>query len=518
MAHQHILHERLRNDPILPKFRSQKMKMLYGLGADSEVNSRSTWLENIVIHPDDRPRFDAAFQDHFDGLTPWYECEYRVRQPDGDWHWLLARGRCLRDSTGKPVRILGSAIDVNAQKLAQAHKEQLEAQLRQSQKMEAIGTLAGGIAHDFNNILGARLGYGELAQQHSAEGGPLRRYLDNVMHAAERAQILVERILGFSRSGLGNRAPVNVKFVVEETLELLEPALPAGIRLESRIESANSAVIGDATYFHQVVMNLCTNAIQAMEHGGTLCVFLERVEVNESRTLTRGLIHPGSYVRLTVRDTGVGVTPAVVERMFDPFFTTKGVGEGTGLGLATCHGIIKQSGGHIAVYSEPGRGTTFKIYLPQAEPEKKGPAGPKPPSNLPRGTETVLLVEDDPSLRDMAATLLTRLGYNVVVAANGVEAMNLAHQRGMRHIDLLFTDVVMPQMSGKELAERICALHPHTKVLFTSAYTENAIVNQGVLNQGVTFLQKPFTPSALAHKVRVMLDARLDAGQLEVVA
>jgi signal transduction histidine kinase len=200
----------------------------------------------------------------------------------------------LRDSAGKPVRIVGSTIDVNAQKLAQAHKEQLEAQLRQSQKMEAIGTLAGGIAHDFNNILGAILGYGELAHQHSAEGSPLRRYLDNVMHAAERAQMLIERILGFSRSGLGDRAPVNVQFVIEETLELLEPSLPAGIRLESRIESGNSAVIGDATYLHQVAMNLCTNAVQAMERGGTLRVILECVDVKESRTLSRGLLHAGS--------------------------------------------------------------------------------------------------------------------------------------------------------------------------------------------------------------------------------
>src|SRR6202789_3957061 len=258
-------------------FLSQKMKMLYGLSAESEISSRSAWLEQIFIHPDNRPRFEAAFKDHFEGLTPWYDCEYRVRQPNGDWHSLHARGRCLRGAAGKPVRFVGSTIDVNAQKLAQAHKEQLGAQLRQAQKMEAIGTLAGGIAHDFNNILGAILGYGELAHQQSAEGSPLRRYLDNVMHAAERAQMLIERILGFSRSGLGDRAPVNVQFVIKETLELLEASLPAGIRLESRISSGNAAVIGDATYLHQVAMNLCTNAVQAMERGGTLDVILECV-------------------------------------------------------------------------------------------------------------------------------------------------------------------------------------------------------------------------------------------------
>ena len=234
-----------------------------------------------MVHPDDLARFEATVNDHLEGRTSRYECEYRVRHPNGDWRWLAARGRCTRDPSGKPLRFVGSSSDVTAQKQAQVDKEQLEAQLRQSQKMEAIGTLAGGIAHDFNNILGAILGYGELAHQQSAAGSAMRRYLDSVMHAAERAKILVERILGFSRSGLGDRAPVNVQFVIEETLELLEASLPAGIRLESRIEAGNAAVIGDATYLHQVAMNLCTNAIQAMEHGGVLAWFSNALELNE---------------------------------------------------------------------------------------------------------------------------------------------------------------------------------------------------------------------------------------------
>src|SRR6204780_535319 len=249
--------------------------------------------------------------------------------------------------------------------------------------MEAVGTLAGGIAHDFNNILGAILGYGELAQQQSEPGSSLRRYLDNGMHAAERAQILVERILGFSRSGLGDRAPVNVQFVVEETLELLEASMPAGIRLESRIESGNAAVIGDATYLHQVAMNLCTNAVQAMERGGTLRVILERIEATESRALCRGLIPAGSYVRLIVSDTGVGIPPAVLERMFDPFFTTKGVGQGTGLGLALVHGIVADFGGAIDVATQLGAGTTFTIWLPAVSQLPTSPA--EPAAELPRG-------------------------------------------------------------------------------------------------------------------------------------
>src|SRR6202042_705514 len=259
-------------------FLSPKMKLLGGHSADSEIFSRASWMAQIVIHPDDLPRFEAALQNHFAGLSPHYECEYRVRRPDGEWHWLHARGRCLIDSDGKPYRFVGSAIDITAQKSAQIDKEQLETQLRQSQKMEAIGTLAGGIAHDFNNILGAILGYGELAQQQAAPGTPLRRYMDNVMHAAERAKALVDRILGFSRSGLGERVPMNVQSVIEETLELLSASLPLGISLSKRLEAGAAAVIGDATYLHQVAMNLCPNAVQAMERGGVLSGALERVD------------------------------------------------------------------------------------------------------------------------------------------------------------------------------------------------------------------------------------------------
>jgi PAS domain S-box-containing protein len=257
-------------------FMSPRMKTLQGLPADSEINTRAAWASQVVVHPDDQERLEAALADHLQGRTQRYECEYRVRQPGGEWSWIISRGRCLRDEAGHPSRFLGSVIDVTAEKQAQMDKERLEAQLRQSQKMEAIGTLAGGIAHDFNNILGAILGYGELAHQQAAEGSALRRYLDNVMHAAGRAKILVDRILGFSRSGMGERAPVNIEFVVAETLELLEASLPEGIRLETHLESGDAAVIGDATRLHQVTMNLCTNAMQAMAHkGGTLGVTLD---------------------------------------------------------------------------------------------------------------------------------------------------------------------------------------------------------------------------------------------------
>jgi PAS domain S-box-containing protein len=486
-------------------FMSRKMKMLYGLSPELAIGTRNAWLQQIVIHPDDQPRFEANFKDHFEGLTPWYDCEYRVRQPDGDWHWLHARGRFLRDSAGNPVRFVGSTIDVNAQKLAQANKEQLEAQLRQSQKMEAIGTLAGGIAHDFNNILGAILGYGELAHQQSAEGSPLRRYLDNVMHAAERAQMLIERILGFSRSGLGDRAPVNVQFVIEETLELLEASLPAGIRLESRIASGNSAVIGDATYLHQVAMNLCTNAVQAMERGGTLRVILERIDVTEPRALSRGLLHPGTYVQLIVSDTGVGIPPAVLERMFDPFFTTKGVGQGTGLGLSLVHGIVTDLGGAIDVMSKAGDGTTFEIWLPVTGETAMPPledAGP-----LPRGNgETVMIVDDERALVALAEEITAQLGYEPV-GFDSSRAALAAFSAQPQRFDAVLTDEAMPDLVGTELASEIRRLRPAIPIILMSGYGGAQLTTRAAEIGVNDVLRKPLHRRDLAESLAHVLES-----------
>jgi PAS domain S-box-containing protein len=457
-------------------FLSPKMKMLYGQPPDSEIGSRASWITQIVIHPDDLPRFEAALKNHFEGLTPHYECEYRVRLPNGDWRWLLARGRCLIEPDGKPYRFVGSAIDVTAQKTAQIVKEQLEAQLRQSQKMEAIGTLAGGIAHDFNNILGAILGYGELALQHCTAESELRRYLDNIMHATERAKLLVERILGFSRSGLGDRVPVNVEAVVTEVLELLQASLPAGIRLQSRTEAGNAAVIGDATYLHQVAMNLCTNAIQAMELGGTLSVVLERAEVTDSVILSRGSLARGPYVRLMVSDTGMGISPAVLERMFDPFFTTKDVGEGTGLGLSLVDGLVTDLGGAIDVTTIVGVGTRFEIWLPVAG-ETAVPAV-EASRTLPQGSgETVMIVDDERPLVALAEEIIADLGYEPVgfdSSSAALEAFRAAPDR----FDLVLTDESMPDLLGTELAQEIRRLRPNIPIILMTGYGGTQLTNR----------------------------------------
>ncbi len=484
-------------------FLSPKMKALHGGSADSVVTTRTAWMRQVIIHPDDAPRMEAALEEHFQGRTARYECEYRVRQPDGAWHWLHARGRCLRNSAGAPCRFLGSAIDVSAQRQTQIDKENLEAQLRQSQKMEAIGTLAGGIAHDFNNILGAILGYGELAHQHSAQGSALRRYVDNVLHAAGRAKALVDRILGFSRSGLGERVPVNVQAVIEETLELLEASLPPGIRLESRLEAGDAAVIGDATHLHQVAMNLCTNALQAMEHGGVLSVVLERVDLSEPRPHSRGALAAGPHVRLIVSDTGVGISPAVLERMFDPFFTTKSVGEGTGLGLSLVHGIVTDLGGAIDVTTQAGEGTRFEICLPVTG-EVARPAN-EAVGELPRGDgATVMIVDDEPALVALAEEMLAELGYEPVGFASSSLALQ-AFRAQPERFDLILTDEAMPEVVGTELAREIRRIRPLVPIILMSGHGGAQLAERAAAIGVNEVLRKPLQGRELAESLaRVM--------------
>jgi PAS domain S-box-containing protein len=445
---------------------SSTMAMLEGHGKDHVTTTRTAWLTQIEIHPDDATRLEAALRDHFEGRTPNFECEYRVR--NGNWRWLLSRGRVLRNAEGKPYRFVGSAIDVTAQKQAQSDRDQMEGQLRQSQKMEAMGTLAGGIAHDFNNILGAILGYGELAQQESKPDSPLRRYVDNVMHAAERAKALVDRILGFSRSGLGERAKVHIQSVIEETLELIAASLPANIRLERSLLAGDAALIGDSTQLHQVAMNLCTNAVHAMEQGGTLNVCLERVDLTEPQLVSRGGLSPGAYIRLVIKDTGVGIEPDVLERIFDPFFTTRGVGKGTGLGLSLVHGIVTDLGGAIDVNSAIGEGTTFEIWLPITN--DVGKPAVEAARELPRGSgETVMIVDDEPTLVALAEEMLAGLGYEPVGFESSVAALQAFRAKPER-FDVVLTDEAMPDLVGTELAREIRLLRPDIPIVLMSGH------------------------------------------------
>jgi PAS domain S-box-containing protein len=484
-------------------FLSPRMKTLDGQSIDSPVGSGLEWLHRVSIHPEDRPRVETAIKDHLDRTVPRFECAYRVHHGDGEWRWLLARGRCSFDESGKPERFVGSAVDITDQKQAQLEKEQLESQLRQSQKMEAVGTLAGGMAHDFNNVLGAILGYGELAQQHAADNSDLRRYLDNVMHAAERAKFLVERILGFSRSGLGDQVMVNVQAVVNETLELLATSLPAGIQLQISLNAGDVAVIGDPTYLHQVTMNLCINALQAMDGGGTLGVTVERIASKEPKTLARGSIVAGDYVRLTVTDTGAGIPPHILDRIFDPFFTTKTVGEGTGLGLSLVHGIVGDLGGAIEVSSTPGAGTRFEIWLPMAGELPINRVGAV--DVLPQGNgESLMIVDDEQPLVDLAEEVVARCGYEPVGFVSSTAAL-AAFRAAPDRFDVVITDEMMPDLVGTELARQIREIRPSVPILLMSGRADAQLGDRAMKIGVDEVLRKPLRAREIAESLARVL-------------
>jgi PAS domain S-box-containing protein len=420
---------------------------------------------------------------------------------DGHVTWASSTKMPLRDPTGKIIGIMGISRDITERKRFEDH-------LIQSQKMETVSKLAGGIAHEFNSILTVIICQAELLREDLPADSPLAQNATGISQAADRAAILTRQLLAYGRKQFLRPEVLNLNQVITGMSGVLNHLMGGETEAVSIVRAAGlKSVKADAGQIEQVIMNLAMNAHDAMPNGGKLTLETANVTFDPDDAGRYPELKPGGYVMLAISDTGRGMSESVKAHAFEPFFTTKDVGQGTGLGLSTCYGIIKQSGGHINVYSELGRGTTFKIYLPQVEPPPQVPIERLDAPDLPHGTETILLVEDDPALREMAATLLRRLGYTVLAAANGVEALSLKQQPDTGHVDLLLTDVVMPHMSGKELADRVRALFPHTRILFTSAYTENAIVHQGALDKGVALLQKPFTPSALAIKVREALDA-----------
>jgi PAS domain S-box-containing protein len=393
--------------------------------------------------------------------------EARKIRKDGTVLWVRETAKAVPRADGPIVLIV--CEDISERKQADADKERLEVQLRQSQKMEAMGALAGGIAHDFNNILGAILGYGELAEKAAPEGSVVRRYVHNMMHAGGRGKSLVERILAFSRSGLSDRSPINVQAVIEETLELLAGSLAPTVRLEKQLEAGNAAVIGDATQLHQVAMNLCTNALQAMENVGLLEVTLDRADVTQRSRLSHGDLAPGVYVRLRVTDTGSGIPPHVLDRMFDPFFTTKGAGEGTGLGLSLVHGIVADLAGSIDVRTTLGGGTTFTVWLP-IRGEATVPSV-EIVTEVPRGRgQSVMVVDDERSLVALAEEMLAALGYEPIGFSSSRAAL-AAFRAAPQRFHIVLTDETMPELIGTDLAREIRLLRPDIPIVLTSGYS-----------------------------------------------
>ena len=475
------------------RYESPSIERVLGYSQDELTGVRIFTL----IHPDDVPRALESFKTGMDnpGKTP--AMTIRIRHKDGSYRTLEAIGRGLFDEPAVNGAIINSR-DIT-------ERVQLEHQLLQAQKMEGIGRLAGGVAHDFNNLLTAMLGYADITMMLLPEGTRARDNVSQIREAATRATDLTRQLLSFARKQMIEPRVINLSQLVLNTEKMIRRLISEDIALTTAIEAHQSLVRLDPSQFEQVLINLVINARDAMPDGGKLNIEVQDVMLSSSYARQHPSVLSGDYVMLAVTDTGIGMEAEVRERIFEPFFTTKGVGKGTGLGLAMCYGVVKQAEGHIWVYSEPGQGTTFKIYLPRAAGPEPTP-GPAPVEYRTGGHETILLVEDEPLVLLIASEALREAGYKVLTANSGPEALRMA-EAFEGHIDLLLTDVVMPELGGRQVAERLLEQRPDTRVLYMSGYTDDAIVRHGVLEQGVAFLSKPFTPDGLARKVRIVLDS-----------
>jgi len=447
--------------------------------------------------PEDLPELERSLREHSARAAPAFGL-FPHRKKDGTLIEAEIASRPLR-FLGREARLV-LAVDVT-------ERRSLEAQLLQSQKMETVGRLAGGVAHDFNNLLGVITGYGELLRNR-LDDPRLRKYVDDILKASERAAGLTKQLLAFSRKQVLEPRILDVNRAIEHMEGMLRRLIGENIQLVTVLKDV-PPIKADQGQVEQVLMNLAVNARDAMPQGGRIVIESDRVDLDERYARLHSEVRPGSYVMLAVTDTGHGMTPEVKARLFEPFFTTKEAGKGTGLGLATVHGIVKQSGGYIFVYSEPGRGTAFKMYFPPAE-EGVAAAAPMPDEEAPRGNETILVVEDEAALREITRECLETTGYTVLESAHAAAALELSEgYKGMIH--LLLTDVVMPGIPGSELAQRLTAERPEMKVLYMSGYTDDTVILRGALTEEKAFVQKPFTIAHLARKIREVLDTPADS-------
>jgi PAS domain S-box-containing protein len=482
-------------------FVSRQAERILGYAVERWVSQPRFWRNHI--HPADLERVIPAL-DQAVSAKHGLELEYRMVSADGRPIWLRDTVAVVIEN-GEVTKLRGLMVDVTQRKEAEEALHQSEEQLRQSQKMEAIGRLAGGIAHDFNNLLTAITGYGDFLLRGLGEDHPLRREATEISKAARRAADLTGQLLAFSRQQVLQPKLLDLNEVVADMEMMLQRMIGEHIELETRLTELHEAVKADPGQVQQVLLNLAVNARDAMPTGGKLTIETEPVDLVEVDSAHAGL-EPGRWVMLLVTDTGTGMDEEVMAHLFEPFFTTKEQGKGTGLGLSTVYGIVKQSGGHIAVESEIGRGSTFRIYLPRVSEQasRTSPKKEEQPDVRP-GTELILLVEDDDSVRELAREILEMNGYRVVEARNGVEALGIVEE-GVEAIDLLVTDLVMPQMGGRDLAKKVAPILPELPVLYLSGYTDSVVLQQGMLDPGSFFLQKPFTPADLARKVREAID------------
>jgi two-component system, cell cycle sensor histidine kinase and response regulator CckA len=475
---------------------SPAFERIFGRTRESVVDNPSLILDSV--HPDDREKVvaDVAVQK----LGQPFGHEFRMNHPDGTKHWISNRGFPIRDAEGNLIYYGGVCKDITERMV-------LEEQLREAQKIEAVGRLAGGIAHDFNNMLTVIGGFGELLREKMGADGDLGAYCEEILKASDNATRLTRQLLAFSRKQVLAPVILDLNDVVKNIEKMMRRLIGENIEFRTVLEPNLWRVKADLTQMEQVLVNLVVNARDAMPGGGAIVVELQNVHLDEDYGQSHPSVAPGDYVMLAVTDTGTGIDEATKARIFEPFFTTKEQGKGAGLGLATVYGIVKQSGGFIWVYSEPGEGTSFKVYLPftEGEVEKRRPQGVR--REILRGTESILLVEDDAPVRGFAEEVLQSNGYKVFSAADPAEALRLVEELKPR-LDLLLTDVVMPKWSGRQLAEMLAPKLPGMKVLYLSGYTESAVIHHGVLDEGTALLSKPFTPQKLLRMIRGVLEGQ----------
>ncbi len=474
---------------------SDLMQSLFGYSS-AEIGKDMAW-RNERIHPDEREAVVNAMNRALaDGRTTW-STDYRFRRKTGKYAWVMDRGCIVYSEAKAPLRVVGAMSDITHQRL-------LEEQLRQSQKMEAIGRLAGGVAHDFNNLLTVIDGYSQFLLNAIGENSTSRGYAAKIQKAAQSAAALTQQLLAFSRRQIIEPKAVDLNTVLAEAEGMIQRLVGEDIETVFSYDAQEGMVLAEVNQLHQLLMNLTANARDAMPKGGKLLFELSNVQVGPDYIEDHPGVQPGPYVLLAVSDTGTGMDEETKSHIFEPFYTTKHKGMGTGLGLSTVHGVVEQNGGWIWVYSEPGKGTTFKIYLPQVTgaPPASVTAEASPVDH--RGVETILIVEDHPDVRKLASDVLRSQGYQVIEVPAAEEALSISRSH-VGAIDLMLTDVVLPGMSGRELAERIGHDRPEMRILYMSGYAENAIVHRGILLPGIAFLPKPFSPQALLEKIRELL-------------
>ena len=458
-----------------------------------------------LTHPDDLETDLAYSQQVLVNEISTYSMEKRYFHKDGSLIWVDLTVSLMRAETGKPLYFIRVIQDISRRKEAEESQANLEQQLRQAQKMESIGRLAGGIAHDFNNLLTVILGYCALIQTRAPTGQVLVNNLEQIQQAGESASNLTRQLLTFSRKQILSPTVLDLNNLVTNLHKMLKRLIGEDIELSIIPQPDLHPVIADSGQMEQVIMNLVVNARDAMPTGGMVTIETNNVYHDDVYMSTHFDAVPGPAVMLAVSDTGQGMDKQTQAQIFEPFFTTKEAGKGTGLGLAMVYGIVKQSRGDIIVYSEPGQGTVFKIYLPVGKVEVLSPPSPQAQPVSQRGNETILLAEDEEIIRNLMRIVLAGEGYTILEAANGEEALALVAQDPTT-IALLITDVIMPRMSGPELAKKLKATQPQIKILYTSGYTDDSVVRHGLMRDEIEFLAKPFSPSTLIAKVREVLD------------